>query len=164
MAFAASWIVTDQNTRKGVQTRANNEAEVVYLGSAGMVFQNRSNSCGVAALLMVLDHYGVKLSQREIEQRAKLQIGGASLLALKELAKSVGLEAEGWRLSFEDLTRIHLPAILFIENHHFIVVDSVDGSGVLFVRDPAVGRLRIPRRRVIDIWNGETLVVTRASR
>lgn len=136
----------------------------MYLGSAGVVFQNRSNDCGVAALMMVFSQYGVRSSQRNIEQKANLGFQGTSLLTLKELAKSAGLEADGWKLSFEDLARIQFPAILFVENHHFVVVDSVDRKGCLFVRDPAVGRLKIPRRKAIEIWKGETLVIIRENR
>ena len=164
MAFAASWVANNQYTPKNLGDTANGGADVVYLGSEEVIFQSRSNNCGVAALLMVLEHHGVKSLQQEIKQRAELLHRGTSLLALKELAKRADLEAEGWRLSFEDLKKIVFPAILFIENYHFIVVDSVDGRGVLFVRDPAVGRLAIPRRRMMEIWNGETLVITRASR
>jgi ABC-type bacteriocin/lantibiotic exporter with double-glycine peptidase domain len=160
IAFTASWMVTDQNTTKSPETEADNKADVVYLGSAGVAFQNRSNDCGVAALVMVLDRYGKKDTQRELGQKAKLKFQGASLLTLKELAKSAGLEAEGRKLGFDDLTRIQLPVILFVEGHHFIVVDSVDGRGFLFVRDPAVGKLKIPRRRAVDIWKGEALVIT----
>jgi ABC-type bacteriocin/lantibiotic exporter with double-glycine peptidase domain len=132
---------------------------VVYLGRAGVVFQDRSNDCGLASLIMVFDHYGILFSRRQFEQRAGLGYRGASLLTMSALAMSVGLEAEGWRLNFEDLRTIQFPAILFVENHHFIVVDSIDGKDFLFVRDPAVGRLRIPRRKLLGTWNGETLVI-----
>ncbi len=164
IAFAASWIATDQRTAKDLAKTPDDGADIVYLGSAGVVFQNRSNDCGVAALMMVFSRHGVKSSWRNIEQKAKLGVHGASLLTLKELATSAGLEAEGWRLSFEDLARIQFPAILFVENHHFVVADSVDRKGCLFVRDPAVGRLKIPRRRAIEIWKGETLVIIRENR
>jgi ABC-type bacteriocin/lantibiotic exporter with double-glycine peptidase domain len=164
VAFAASWIVADQNKSKSLKSTADNSAEVTYLGSAGVVLQDRSSNCGVAALMMVLEHYGIKASQRNMELKAGLKFGGASLFALKEMAQAAGISAEGWMLSPEDLRRVQLPAILFVENHHFVVVDSIDGKDILFVRDPAVGRLKIPRRRAIDIWKGETLVITRASR
>jgi len=164
IGFVASWITNEQSTPKGADDNGNDRADVIYLGSAGVVFQSRSNTCGVAALLMVLDHFGIKSSRQEMEQKAELHHGGTSLMALKELAKKVGVEADGWRLSFQELAGIELPAILFVEKHHFIVVDSVNGSGILFVRDPAVGRLAIPRRRALEIWKGETLVITHASR
>ena len=163
-AFAASWVVTDQNKWKSPRSTADDDAEVVYLGTAGVVLQERSNDCGVAALIMILDHYGIKASLRTMEQKAPRKFGGASLFALKTMAQEAGLGAEGWKLSPEDLRKVQLPAILFIENHHFVVVDSMNGKGILFVRDPAVGRLKIPRKRAIDIWKGETLVITRGSR
>ncbi len=164
IVFAASWVLTDQNSPKELRKPKDSRAGVMYLGSAGVVFQDRSNNCGVAALTMVLDHYGMKPSTWGIEKRTRPGFRGASLLTMKELAKSEGLEAEGWILSVEDLTRIQLPAILFIENNHFIVVDSVDEEGNLFVRDPAVGRLKIPPRKAVEIWKGEALVLTRESR
>jgi ABC-type bacteriocin/lantibiotic exporter with double-glycine peptidase domain len=164
LAFAAAWIASDHNKPKKMEHTTDNEADVVYLGSAEVNFQTRSNDCGTAALLMVLDHYGMKSSRRELEQNAKFEFRGASMQRLKELARSAGLEAEGWRLRFEDLATVRFPAILFVENHHFIVADSVDGRGFLFVRDPAVGKLKIPRKKAAAIWSGETLVITRESR
>ena len=164
IAFAASWVVSDRNKSKNPKSTADDSAEIVYLGSAGVVLQNRNNNCGVAALIMVLSHYGIKASQRNLELKAGLKSGGASLFVLKEMAEAAGLGAEGWMLRPEDLRKVQLPAIIFIENHHFVLVDSVDGKGVLFVRDPAVGRLKIPHRRAIEIWKGETLVITRRSR
>jgi ABC-type bacteriocin/lantibiotic exporter with double-glycine peptidase domain len=160
IAFAASWIATSQNSQKSLDDTTEDKAEIVYLGSQGVVFQDGSNDCGVAALVMVLDHYGLKVSQREMKWRARMNFEGTSLLTMKELARSAGLDAEGWKLSFDDLPRIQFPAIFFIENHHFVVVDSVDGHGFLFVRDPAAGRLKIPRRKAIEIWKGEALVIT----
>ena len=162
--FAVSWFATGRKTSGNFNETLDGGAEVAYLGSQGVIFQDRSNDCGVAALMMVLDHYGIRASQKELERRARLGFRGASLGTMKELAISAGLDAEGWKLSFDDLLSIQFPAIIFIENHHFVVVDSVDEKGFLFLRDPAVGRLRIPRRRAIDIWNGETLVIACGSR
>jgi ATP-binding cassette subfamily B protein RaxB len=136
------------------------DADVIYLGAEGVIFQERSNNCGLAALAMVLEHYGIKVSQQSMAGGAKLDFRGASLMTLKERATLEGLEAEGRRLSYEDLLSIRFPAILFVENHHFIVVDSVGGTGELFVRDPAAGRLRVSRKRAAAIWKGETLVIT----
>lgn len=162
--FAASWMVTGQKTQAGGENSSQDGADIVYLGSEGVVFQDRSNNCGVAAIMMVLDHHGIRASQRKMEHVAKLDFKGVNFLTLQQLAEAAGLEAEGWRLGFDDLRRVQLPAILFTENHHFVVADSVDARDHLFIRDPAAGRLRIPRSRAIEIWKGETLVITRERR
>ncbi len=140
------------------KTPAVNESVPVYLGSEGITLQDQKNSCGPAALKMVLDHHGLFVSLLQIEQKLKRSRDGVSLLALKESAESLGLSANGWKLGFEDLRIAGLPAIVYVEDSHFLVVDSIDEEGYVFVRDPAAGKMKIPRKRLLEKWNGETLV------
>ena len=82
------------------------------------------------------------------------------MLMLKELAGREGLRAEGWRLSLKELLRARLPAILFINENHFVVVDSVSESGDVFMRDPALGKLKMAGAMLLKVWSGETLIFT----
>ena len=120
--------------------------------------QEKSNTCGPAALKMILDVYGKRVALRELEKGSNALDSGWSMQSLKELAEQYGLRAEGWRLNLEALGRSRFPAILFVENRHFVVVDSMDTAGFFFVRDPAIGRMKIQRRALSKIWTGETLV------
>jgi ABC-type bacteriocin/lantibiotic exporter with double-glycine peptidase domain len=129
-----------------------------HLGIDGVVMQDKSNTCGPAALKMILDVYGKRVPLRELEEGGKASDGGWSMHSLKELAEQRGLQAEGWRLNLELLCRSRFPVILFVENRHFVVVDSMDIAGFVFVRDPAIGRMKIQRRALGRIWTGETLV------
>jgi ABC-type bacteriocin/lantibiotic exporter with double-glycine peptidase domain len=130
----------------------------VYLGTDGVVMQDKSNTCGPAALKMILDVYGKTVTLRELEKDRKASDGGWSMQSLKALAEQHGLRAEGWRLEPEALCKSRFPLILFVENRHFVVADGVDTAGFLFMRDPAIGRMKIHRRALSGIWNGETLV------
>jgi ABC-type bacteriocin/lantibiotic exporter with double-glycine peptidase domain len=129
-----------------------------YIGSQGVVLQDKRNNCGPAALKMVFDHYGIPSTLTEIEQRVDLSEKGSSMLALKEMAELKGLKAEGWRYTLEDFLRAPLPAIVFVHGDHFAVVDSVTETGEIVMRDPALGKLRLPAEKLSRIWNGETLV------
>ena len=129
----------------------------VYLGTEGVIMQDRSNTCGPAALKMILDAYGRKTSLHELEVDCNSQ-NGWSMQALKEPAEELGLRAEGWRLDVDALSRSRFPVILFVENNHFVVADSVDNGGFFFLRDPAIGRMKIHSRALVKIWKGETLV------
>jgi ABC-type bacteriocin/lantibiotic exporter with double-glycine peptidase domain len=120
--------------------------------------QGRENTCGPAALKMILDVRGKMVPLRELEKDGNTSDGGWSMQSLKELAGRYGLRAEGWRLNMEALCRSRFPAILFVENQHFVVADSVDTCAFFFVRDPAIGRMKIHRRALSRIWTGETLV------
>lgn len=130
----------------------------VYLGVDGVIMQDKINTCGPAALKMILDAHGKKVPLRDLEKGDLVSAGGWSMQSLKEIAGRYGLRAEGWKLSWETLCKSQMPAILFVENRHFVVVDSVDTAGFLSVRDPAIGRMKIHRRALGKIWTGEALL------
>lgn len=131
-----------------------------YLGDDGVVLQKSSNDCGPSALRMVLDDAGIITSSSAIEQIVPLSKRGATMLDLRSAAKQLGLKLEGWKLSIDSLPSINFPAILFIRKNHYIVADSVVRNSV-YVRDPSIGRLRIPIDNISNIWKGEALLIHR---
>jgi ABC-type bacteriocin/lantibiotic exporter with double-glycine peptidase domain len=142
----------------GSREAASQEAGSEWLGFDGVVLQDKNNNCGPAALKMVLDRRGIKSSLGELERRVRLTRKGWSLQAVKKAAESYGLHADGWRLKPEELLREPFPVILHTKSNHFVVVDSSDAFGFLFVRDPSVGRIKIPRHKLTSFWTGEALV------
>ena len=154
-AFAMKVRITDPTTSYEFGAR---QLGGTYLGTDGVVMQDKSNNCGPAALKMVLERHGKVISLRELEKSVSAREGGWSMKALTEIAEQQGIRATGWMLSVEDLRGRPLPAILFVENRHFVVVDSVDGGGFCFVRDPALGRLKLHRKALNKIWTGKALV------
>ena len=157
IGFALAVTVRFSDPTSGYELAAR-ERGGAYLGIEGVTMQDKSNTCGPAALKMILDVHGKKVALRELEKGSNARDSGWSMQSLKELADQYGLRAEGWRLNLEALGRSRFPAILFVENRHFVVVDSMDTAGFFFVRDPAIGRMKIQRRALNKIWTGETLV------
>lgn len=129
-----------------------------FLGKEGVVLQDKSNNCGPAALKMIFDHFEIPAKLTEIEQHVDLTHRGSSMLALKEMAELKGLKAEGWRFTLEDFLKVPMPAIVFVHDDHFAVVDSVSKDHQVYVRDPARGRFRLAANKLPRIWEGETLV------
>jgi ABC-type bacteriocin/lantibiotic exporter with double-glycine peptidase domain len=155
--FGAAWLVGDR--RDHDQTRNNSSGKNMdEPPRAYMVFQDRENNCGAATLKMILEHFGRTVPLRDLERKLALSSRGASLQRLKEIADEVGLHACGWKLRQEDLARIRYPIIMFLKKNHFVVADSLSASGLLAVRDPAMGEMRIPQDELPDIWDGEALV------
>lgn len=134
-----------------------------FAGTEGVVLQDKRNNCGPAALQMAFEHFGIASTVKEIEEQVKLTERGSSMLALKEMAERRGLNAEGWRLTMGDLLAAAKPCIVFINGDHFALVDSVNNTGEVFLRDPARGKLRIPMMKFPALWSGETLVLKRAT-
>lgn len=129
----------------------------VYLGAQGVRLQKGANDCGPASLQMIFDYYEIPSAVHEMRQAIGMNVNGSTMLALKELAELKGLQVQGWRLTSKDFSSVFFPALLFVRDDHYIVADSVSGENV-FVRDPAIGRLRISRGKLIKIWKGEILL------
>lgn len=131
-----------------------------YSGNEGVVLQSKRNNCGPSALKMILDHHHIPSSVEEIERLVDLRENGSSMLALKRTAISKGLKTDGWKLSFEDFSLRPFPSLVYIRNDHFAVADSVVGD-TIFIRDPAVGRLKMKKRKFLHVWRGETLIFSK---
>jgi predicted double-glycine peptidase len=130
-----------------------------YLGRVGVVFQERANDCGAAALKMVFDHYGLVRPLEAWQREAIDRPEGSSMLRLLEVARKWGLRAEGWRVTPADLDTIPLPAIALLNRHHYVVVEARAGAGQLIYADPALGRVKMDRRLFLRRSQGEMLLV-----
>jgi hypothetical protein len=120
--------------------------------------RHRRSSCGPIALKMIFEYYGTACTLEEITDRIDLTPKGASMLSLKEMAEAKGLNAEGWKLTFEDLANLSIPVIAYVNGNHFVVVDSISESETVYVRD-ARGRFKMTKDEFVRGWHGETLVL-----
>lgn len=129
---------------------------VEALGFEGVVRQRRRNDCGAAALATVLASFGRHIPLDVLERELPIEARGVSMLALRDSAVRHGLQATGWRVGWDALGSIRLPAIAFVNGDHFVVVLGASSSNVELA-DPARGRLRLTRRAFERRWRGEIL-------
>lgn len=129
-----------------------------YLGTDGVIVQTQSNDCGAAALAMVLNGHGKRIRREEILPHLVMTAEGTTMDELRRFALSCGVELEGWRLTIDDLSRRRFPMVLFIKKDHFVTADSIS-QGAVFLRDPAIGRVKIPASRFQKMWDGYALVM-----
>ena len=155
--FGAAWFGSDRPDHDDARSNAGSK-RMGESAKTNMVFQDRTNNCGAAALKMILEHFGRTIPLRDLERKLVLSSRGTSMQRLKEIADEVGLQACGWRLRREDLGRIRYPIIMLLKKNHFAVADCLDPSGFLSVRDPATGNMRISQETLQDIWDGDALI------
>ncbi|MFM2416180.1 MAG: hypothetical protein RL385_903, partial [Pseudomonadota bacterium] len=98
--------------------------------------------CGAACLAMVLDHYGCSVPLSEVRIACGVSRDGSSAARVVRAARDYGLKAVGLKLEPKDLHRLPLPAILYWEFNHFVVLERVTSRDVVIV-DPASGRRRV---------------------
>lgn len=133
-----------------------------FLGTKGVLLQKDPTSCGPTALKVVLERFGISTSLPGLQLMASIDRNqGTSMLTLKKIAESYGLMAEGWHLTFEDLSRTPMPAIVLFRSHHFVVVTEIDEERNVYVLDPSIGRLRFSRSAFVKNWKGQTLFFTK---
>ena len=86
---------------------------------------------------------------------------GFSLLDMQTYLTSIGVHANGYKISFEKIGDIGLPAITLVTNgsyHHFVVIRGVRSDEIL-IADPALGIRRISKEKFLSMWGGVVFVV-----
>ncbi len=107
-----------------------------------VVLQMTEMECGAAALAMIESYHG---RQTRVDQlRALLEGGrdGVTAQAIAKQARDDGMIVRAFSVEPEDLQHLPLPAILFWEFNHFVVLERWGAERVDIV-DPALGRRRL---------------------
>lgn len=129
-----------------------------------VVRQQYDYSCGSAALATLLKyHYGVDVTEAEVFKamyavgnQEQIQKVGFSLLDIKSYLAARGLEADGYRATFDQLIKINRPAIAVVTSgsyRHFVVVKGTR-DGKILIGDPATGLKTYSDAEFSKIWNG----------
>lgn len=124
----------------------------------GTVLQAQGNDCGAACLKMILAYHGIERRLSDLVRAAGTRPEGASLRDLRVVARGEGLQSRSWRICGDDLRRVPLPAIAFINGNHFVVIRRFVERELLEVDDPALGRLWWPVQAFRRAWSGKLLV------
>jgi ABC-type bacteriocin/lantibiotic exporter with double-glycine peptidase domain len=134
--------------------------QAIVLDSAGVVFQQTNEDCGVACAFMILQREEKSgLTYDQISAQLHRTTGGISMRELREFFATRQIPSAGMRLKIEDLRRIPHPAILLVENNHYVVYDGFRPDGKILLRDPTMGRLLLEKMGFARIWGGEALVI-----
>ncbi len=129
-----------------------------------IVRQQFDYSCGSAALATLLRyHYGRAVTEADVFKdmyqrgdQAQIRRVGFSLLDMKHYLDHVGLRADGYRLTIDQLKIIGRPAIAVMKvgpYRHFVVIKGILADKVL-VGDPALGLKTYTLNAFAAQWDG----------
>jgi len=123
-----------------------------------LLLQLSAVECGAACLAMILRYYGCKISIAEIRQHYGVGRDGLSALSIVTAAQEYGLQVRAFSLQTPDLHAIRLPAIVYWESNHFLVVERWSARYVDVV-DPAEGRKRIRLEQFSAGFSGVVIIL-----
>jgi hypothetical protein len=113
---------------------------------------------------MLRHGFGEPVTERDIlnqlfgllteEEQPAVRDTGFSLLHLQRVAQARGYNAEGFRLTPDQLAKLAGPVIVFIEPRgyeHFAVLRGMRDDRV-YLADPSRGNIRMPAYRFLEDW------------
>lgn len=103
------------------------------------IIQHDSMQCGTTCLSMVCNHFGLHCSPEIMTDLCPATAEGVSLQGLSETARKLGMETICAKSTLESLEEGPLPAILYWDQKHFVVLYKVKHGKTFHIADPAKG-------------------------
>jgi len=101
--------------------------------------QQDPTECAAISLSIMLSYYGCHKQISEIRHACGVSRDGSNAANLVRAACTFGLKAKGFKKGLKTLESVSLPAVVFWNFNHFLVLEEID-NGRYWINDPATGR------------------------
>ncbi|MBU7456405.1 peptide cleavage/export ABC transporter [Leuconostoc fallax] len=131
------------------------------------ISQLEEKDCGVAALAMILKHYGSDVSLANIRERCQTSLSGTTALGLVKAAESFNMSVRPIQadITLFDMNDLPLPFIAHVEKkaqylHYYVVYGVTKDKILLADPDPSVGKTSMTLQEFSEEWTGVSLFMS----
>lgn len=122
--------------------------------SQGVDRQQFDSTCGIASISSILKrNYSVNKTEAELLALIKIK-PEYSFVDLAHVAKALGIETLGVKISLQQLKELHSPSILYLNRlgyGHFVIFKGINDAWVQ-IEDPAWGLLNYTHGQFDGYW------------
>lgn len=116
--------------------------------------QLEHSDCGLTCIRMIARYWGASIPLSELKQYTDFNRLGMSVRDIIDVCGAIGLEAVPAKVTIEEAHRMPLPAILYWEQKHFVVLYKIRGKKHkrYCVADPSLGKIRYKENEFTHYW------------
>ncbi|WP_086933435.1 peptidase domain-containing ABC transporter [Agarilytica rhodophyticola] len=124
-----------------------------------LIMQNEASECLLACIAMILNYHGRKVDLIELRDSINISSRGSGFSHLLNISNKLNIKTRPVKVDIKSINKLSLPCILHWKKNHFVVLKSINKSGI-YIHDPSIGKRFVIYKNLSEFFFGIAAEVT----